>query len=129
MRDMSQPITRRAALKQISAAGAGVLVSRGVIRGQGGDIVVGGQPVEIAVASLSPSTVRISVLPIVGSTPTVVPQDGGLAEPSAAKRVAAARASTQFKPVRAGNLTVRFTAAPPTIHIDAANGAGVEGTP
>src|SRR6187200_3332529 len=126
MRDMSQPITRRAALKQISAAGAGVLVSRGVIRGQGGDIVVGGQPVEIAVDSLSPSTVRISVLPIVGSTPTVAPQDGGLAEPSAAKPVAAARASTQFKPVRAGNLTVRFTAAPPTIHVAAANGGTVQ---
>ena len=118
MRDMSHPITRRAALKQISVAGAGVLVSRGIIRGQGTDITIGGQPVEIAVASLSPSTVRISVLPIAGSAPAVVPQNGGLAEPSAAKRVAAARASAQFKPVRAGNLTVRFTAAPPTIHIE-----------
>ena len=38
MRVMSQSMTRRAALKQISAAGAGVLVSRGIIRGQGSDI-------------------------------------------------------------------------------------------
>ena len=28
--------------------------------------------------------------------------------------------------MRAGNLTVRFTAAPPTIHIDAANGGPVQ---
>ena len=126
MRDMSHLITRRAALRQISVAGAGVLVSRGIIRGQGSDITIGGQPVEIAVASLSPATVRISVLPIAGTAPAVVPQNGGLAEPSAAKPVAAARASTQFKPVRAGNLTVRFTAAPPTIHVAAANGGTVQ---
>ena len=102
MRDMSHSITRRAALKQISVAGAGVLVSRGIIRGQGTDITIGGQPVEIAVASLSPSTVRISVLPVAG---TRQPSCHKMAawcsrrQPSASRRHAPRRSSSPCAPV------------------------------
>ena len=66
MRDMSQPITRRDALKDIGVAGAGLASPRGVIRGQSADIIVAGKPVEIACLSVSPATVRITVRPIVG---------------------------------------------------------------
>ena len=126
MRVMSQSMTRRAALKHITAAGAGMALSGGIIRGQDGGILIGGKPVEIAVSSLSPATVRITLLPIEAGAPTPVPVDGGLAQPEAAKRVGAAGASTKFKPVRAGDLAVRFTAQPPTLHIETTAGVPVQ---
>ncbi len=74
MRVMSQSITRREALKRITSASAGVALSGGMIRGQAADITIGGRPVEIAVSSLSPVTVRISVLPIAGGAASGVPR-------------------------------------------------------
>jgi len=56
---MSSPITRRCALTQLGAAGAGLILGRSVIRGQGRPIVVGGREVEISVTSLGPSTVKL----------------------------------------------------------------------
>jgi alpha-glucosidase/alpha-D-xyloside xylohydrolase len=63
---MAREIPRRAALKQIGLAGAGVMLSGGVFRGQSAPITIAGRPVEIAIASVTPSTVRITVLPIAG---------------------------------------------------------------
>ena len=126
MRVMPQSMTRRQALKRITSASAGVALSGGVIRGQTADITIGGRPVEIVVSSLSPATVRINVLPITGGAATVVPDDGGLAQPDAANRVGAGRAADTFKPVRAGNLAVRFTAQPPTVHIETTAGVPVQ---
>ena len=123
---MSRPITRREALKHLTSATTGVALSGGIIRGQTTDITIGGRPVEIAVSSLSPATVRINVLPIVAGAPTAVPDDGGLAQPDAARRVGAGRAADTFKPVRAGNLAVRFTAQPPTLHIETTAGVPVQ---
>jgi len=125
MRVMSQSMTRRAALKHITA-GAGMALSGGIIRGQAGGIMVGGKPVEIAVSSLSPATVRITLLPLEAGAPTPVPVDGGLAQPDAAQRVAAGRVAETFKPVRAGDLSVRFTAQPPTLHVETTAGVPVQ---
>ena len=123
---MSRPITRREALKHLTSATAGVALSSGIIRGQTTDITIGGRPVEIAVSSLSPTTVRISVLPLVAGAPAAVPDDGALVQPDAATRVGAGRAADTFKPVRAGNLAVRFTAQPPTLHIETTAGGPVQ---
>ena len=69
---MSKNISRRDAVKQLAASSASLMAFAGVIRGAE-DIVVAGQPVEIAVWSLSRSTVRITVRPItVGSPPAIV---------------------------------------------------------
>jgi alpha-glucosidase len=126
MRVMPRPITRRDALKQISTATAGAALSGGIIRGRTSDIVIGGRPVEIVVSALSPATVRINVLPITGGTSAAVPDDGGVVQPDAAKRVGAARAAETFKPLRAGGLAVRFTAQPPTVHVETTAGAAVQ---
>ena len=99
---MSQPITRRDALKQITTAGAGMSSSRGIIRGQAPGILIGGKPVEISVSSLSPSTVRITLLPLEASAPTPVPVDGGLAQPDAAKRVGAGASPRPSSPCAPG---------------------------
>ena len=89
---MSTRISRRDALRRIGAAGAGALVGSGalvggrallaggVIRGQSGDIVVAGRPVELLVSRVSPLTVRITVLPTDGPRAAAVPVDGALVE-------------------------------------------------
>jgi alpha-glucosidase/alpha-D-xyloside xylohydrolase len=123
---MSEFVTRREALRQLGSAGAGVALGGGLFRGQAGDITIAGKAVEIAVSSLSPATVRIVVSPIDAGRPAPVPVDGALAQPGAARQIGAARTSDAFKPIRAGNLTVRFTAQPPTILVDAAGGAQVQ---
>jgi alpha-glucosidase (family GH31 glycosyl hydrolase) len=126
MRHMTKPISRRDALKHLGAAGAGAILTRGVVRGQSSDIMVAGRPVEIVVSSLSPSTVRITVMPIAGGKPNAVPVDSALTPGGEGRAVATVRAFEQFKPVRAGTLTVRFTAEPPTLHIETAKGQPVQ---
>src|SRR5687767_1909370 len=73
---MSETVSRRRALKDLAAAGAAAAFSPMVIRGQSAPIRVAGMPVEIAVASISPVTVRITVTAIVGAGG--VPEDGAL---------------------------------------------------
>jgi alpha-glucosidase/alpha-D-xyloside xylohydrolase len=102
-------------------AGAAVAFSGGVFRGQAHAIVVGGVPVEIAVSSISAATVRLMVLPLVSGTAAPVPDDGALAQPET-PRVGAGRAPDTFKPLKAGEVMVRFTASPPTIHVETTSG-------
>ena len=49
-------VTRRDAIRQLSAAGAAFALGGGVLRGQSGDLVVGGSPVEIVVSSVAAFT-------------------------------------------------------------------------
>src|SRR5262245_9328433 len=64
LRTMTHRIPRRDALKTIGAAGAGLALGGGILRGQATDIIVAGQPVEIAVSSVSQMTVRVTVRPL-----------------------------------------------------------------
>lgn len=121
---MPHELSRRQALKQIGSAGAGVVLAGGIIRGQSAPIRIAGMPVEIAVASVSPSTARITVAAIVGTAG--VPEDGALVPAAEPKPLARRRASESFAPVRAGNLAVRYTAEPPAIHIVTAAGQPVQ---
>ncbi len=68
--------SRRTALKQIAAAGVAATVTPITIRGQSAPIRIAGMPVEIAIASVSPVTVRITVAAIAGTGG--VPDDGAL---------------------------------------------------
>lgn len=120
---MSQPVSRREVLKQLGSAGAGVVVSGGILRGQSSPITVAGQPVEIAVASVSPSTVRITVLPIGAAAKK---DDGALVAAASGRALASRRSRDSFAPIRAGNLSVRFTADPPTLEVTTSGGAPVQ---
>lgn len=124
MHAMSRPVSRRDALKRLSAAGAGVMFSGGVIRGQLSPIVIAGKPVEIAVASVSRSTVRLTVLPLESGTPLPVPSHQALVRAAEGKLLGRRRET--FAPVRAGDLTVRFTADPPALHVVNAAGGTVQ---
>jgi alpha-glucosidase (family GH31 glycosyl hydrolase) len=118
MRTMSNSVSRRQVLKQLGMAA----FSGGILRGQVRPIMVAGKPVEILVASVSPSTVRITVLLIDGPA---VKDDGALVK-AAAGRALGRRRAPELSPIRAGNLTVRFTAEPPAIHVDTSAGQPVQ---
>ena len=121
---MSETVSRRRVLKHLAAAGASATFSPVVIRGQSAPIRVAGMPVEIAVASISPMTVRITVAAIVGTGG--VPDDGALVAAAEGTPLARRRTSAAFTAVRAGNLTVRYTADPPAIHVDSLEGQPVQ---
>ena len=120
---MAEPVSRRDAVKQLAGVTAGVVLAGGVIRGQSDAIVVAGNPVEIVVRSVSPSTIRITALP--AGVP-MVPDDGALISGPAGRTLARRRTAGLASPIRAGNLAVSFTAAPPAIHIDTAAGKTVQ---
>ena len=75
---MSEPLTRREALKRLGTSSAGLVLARSVIRSQSSDIIVAGKPVEIIVSTLGSSTVRLTVLPIESGRAIAVPVDGAL---------------------------------------------------
>ncbi len=132
---MSDPITRRDALKRLAASGAvlaldGILPARlaGQLRGPTADpIVVAGEPVVIDVATLSAMTVRITVRPLRAGRPIPVPATGALAEVAAAPPAAGGgREPEALRRIRAGNVVVRYSAAPPTIHVETRRGSPVQ---
>ena len=123
---MTEPLSRRDALKQLGAAGASVILGPRFIRGQAADIIVAGAPVEIAVWSLSATTVRLTVRPIRDGQPTPIASTGALAREEPGSRRARATEPRGVDRVRAGDLVVRFTESPPTIHIDTADGQTVQ---
>jgi alpha-glucosidase (family GH31 glycosyl hydrolase) len=114
---MARPISRREAVKQLTKAGAGIgsVLVGGIVRGQSDTIVVAGRRVEIVVSSISPTTVRITALPVDGGT---IPKDGALVAAAAGRTVTRVRALAPPAPIRAGQLIVRVTPTPPTIHVD-----------
>src|SRR6188474_491712 len=74
-------VTRREALSRLAVAGAGTMLAPSMIRGQKAPIMVARRPVEIAVRTISDSTIRITVLPIVNGKPQPVINRGALVEP------------------------------------------------
>jgi len=125
---MSDQPSRRDALKHLTAAGAGLVATgSGIIRGQSRDITIAGQPVEIAVSSLSPTTVRITVRPLQNGAPQAIALTGALDEREEfARTIATSRTAGTLARVRAGNLSVRFTNEPPALQVETASGAVVQ---
>src|SRR4029453_12001703 len=121
---MAQRPSRRNALKHLAAAGVGAALHPVVIRGQSAPIRVAGMPVEIGVASISPTTVRVTVTAIAGTGG--VPDDGALVAAAEGKPLARRRRADQFAPVRAGNLIVRYDPATTTIAIETVKGQLVQ---
>ena len=121
---MSQSFSRREALTRMGAAATGVALSAGVFRGQAQPIRLAGMPVEIAVAFPGPSTVRITAAPVVGTGG--VPDDGALVRAADARPLARGRTADPLRAIRSGNLVVRYTAEPPAILIERADGTAVQ---
>ncbi len=124
---MPDNVSRRDALKQLGAAGAVLALGRPTfIRGSAKGIVVAGQPAEIAVASLSASTARITVQPLRNGVADPVPFTGELLAEKLGKPLTRARDSAPLSHVRAGDLTIKFSDAPPTLTVETRAGALVQ---
>ena len=122
---MASPISRRDALRQLGMAGAGLMFA-GTLRGQAGPLMVAGRPVEIEVWSLSPGTVRLTVRPFTGSALEAVAVTGALEQERPGTLVARGADSAAVQRVTAGDLVVRFTEGPPTLHVETAAGVPVQ---
>src|SRR6187402_461479 len=104
-------ITRREAIQGLGAAGAAMLL-RIDTDAQGQPLTIAGQAVELRVASISPVTVRISVLPK-GAPDADLNRDNGLV-PLTEQR----RTITGTRPVKVGTLLVSVL--PPSARGDGA---------
>ena len=120
---MNGKLSRREALKSISSAGLVALLKAPSSTAQDAAIRIAGQPVEIAVSSVSPQTARISLVPIVNGQLQPIPDDGSLAQQTWSPPVARLRTLAATQSVRCGDLTVKLSAAPLTIRIEAQDGA------
>jgi alpha-glucosidase/alpha-D-xyloside xylohydrolase len=123
---MTELISRRDALKHLGAAGAGLALGGSILRGRFQDIVVAGHPVELAVATLSPSTVRLTLLPLEGGQAQPVPFTGALVEDDPGDTLARGRDGAALDRVTAGDLVVRFTDDPPMIRVETLAGETVQ---
>jgi alpha-glucosidase len=111
-------VPRREALKQLAVAGAGVVLAGRFVGDGRAPIRVAGQAVEIAVWSLSPTTVRITVRPVVGGDATEVPVTGALVEETPGTRAGGGTDSAEITRIAAGDVVVRYTDGPPTVHVE-----------
>jgi hypothetical protein len=129
-----ESLSRRDALKRLGAISAGAALGPHMLldspahglRGQQADIVVAGAKVEIAVASLSATTLRLTVHPLGAAGPLPIATTGALAANSPGSLVRRTRSPAALARVRAGDLVLRFTEQPPTIHVETAAGAPVQ---
>ena len=118
-------MSRRDALRRISIAGAGLMLA-GTIRGQAAPIMMAGKAVEIEVWSLSPSTCRIIVRPLVEGRRTAVPYTGALVQEEMGSSAGRGGESGTVARVQAGELIVRFTEGPPTIQVETLTGESIQ---
>ncbi len=123
---LPMPLTRRRVLRQLGQGGVGLILARGAIRGQSGDIIVAGNPAEIVVSSPSRWTVRVQVLPVENGKTVPTPDDGAIVSGGEGRVIARHRATGGFGTIRAGDLSIRFSPSPPIIHIEAADGRPVQ---
>lgn len=114
-------ISRRDALKQLGVVASGAYFA-GAFHSETAEIIVGGRPVEIAVWSLSATTVRITVSPLVSGARTAVPVTGALIVDEKIRPVARATDASNISTVRARDVVVKFTPSPPTLTVEHARG-------
>ena len=122
---MSRSVSRRDALKQFGVAGAGMLFA-GTIRGRAAPIVVAGRPVEVAVWSLSTTTARITVRPLDPGEPAPIPFTGALVREDMGTAAGAGVEAEAVAHIRAGDVIVRFTDGPPTLHVETPDGTRIQ---
>ena len=107
---MNRSISRRKVLGSLAGAGMGVLLSRSRGTAQVAGLTIGGRPVDLALSSVSPDTIRLTLVPIENKS---IVDDGVLSE--AARRLAPPAHFTALatpESVRLGNLIVKVEREP-----------------
>ena len=123
---MSQNLSRRDALKSIGSASVVALLDAQSLAAQEAAIRIAGQPVEIAVSSVSAVTVRLSFTPIVNGQPQPLPHDGSLSQRTWSPPAARITSLTRARQVRCGDLMVKLSPDPLIIRVEAKDGRLVQ---
>lgn len=121
-----QRISRRETLKNIGTAGAGIVLGSRTSAAQNSAIQITGHPVEIALSSVSPQTVRISIAAIENGKPQAIPHDGSLVQKEWAPVHARLTTLSRTQIVRCGELSVTLSSQPLTIRVKAKDGRLVQ---
>jgi len=126
LQGMSEIVSRREVIKQVGKAAAGVALAGGAGVMYAEDILIGGKPVEIAIASVSPVNVRITIVPLVGGKGETLVETGTVVPGGAGRTVVQGQSAWQLRSVKAGDLVVRFGPDPPTILLETSSGRPVQ---
>ncbi|MDQ2922013.1 MAG: hypothetical protein M3R52_10440, partial [Acidobacteriota bacterium] len=119
---MSGLISRREVLGCIVSAGTAALLDTRKVSAQTAAIVIADRPIEVAVASVSSHTVRISMVAIESAHPKPIPYDGSLVQQTWAPPRARLRTLARREGVRLGNLMIRIEPDPLSITIEEKDG-------
>jgi alpha-glucosidase (family GH31 glycosyl hydrolase) len=125
---MAKTISRRDALKGLTTAGAGALLSSSVAA-QDTPLLIAGRPVELTVGTVSPETMRLSIVSVENGIPQPVPLDGSLASQLRSTPVLRLTSSAKLareQSIRCGNLRVKLSSGPLTIRVEGRDGRLVQ---
>ena len=122
---MLNPITRRGMMRKITAA-SGALVGGGLAFSQETPIQIAGRPVEIALAQVSPKTVRITIAPIENGQAQTIPIDGALVKENWGRVTERLRTLANPRSVKCGELIVKLSGNPVAIRVEATGGQVVQ---
>ncbi|MFI5257637.1 MAG: TIM-barrel domain-containing protein [Gemmatimonadales bacterium] len=129
---MSDPVSRRDALKRLGTISAGFALSGNILRDgailrrTAGDLVVAGRPVEIAIASISATTVRLTIRPLVNDRTLPLPDTGELAPTASVLVSRQRRASATSARLHVRDLVVIVEDGPPRIRVETSTGRIVQ---
>ncbi|HSB76950.1 MAG TPA: TIM-barrel domain-containing protein, partial [Terriglobales bacterium] len=118
---MSDGCSRRQLLKQLLAGAGTVLLRPERAPAQTSD-VAGPADREVRITSISPHTLRLSILRLTKDGPAKAPADGSLIKTSFGPPVAILRGRWRERTLKAGNLRVRASSDPLSFHIANAKG-------
>jgi alpha-glucosidase/alpha-D-xyloside xylohydrolase len=113
-------------LKNVTTAASGALLAPAIALSAETPIQIVGRPVEIALASISPETVRITIQPIDNGQVQDVPIDGALVKEDWGQPVARLRTLANSRSVKCGELTVKLSTNPLTIRVESKRGRLVQ---
>jgi alpha-glucosidase (family GH31 glycosyl hydrolase) len=125
---MESSLTRRDALKGMISAGAIAFVKPATALQQDSPITVSSGQVEIALTTISPKTVRISVQPVDGVTVSPLPVDGALEAEKPGQAVARIRSLSGSRTIQCGDLHVILSDKPLTVRVERASANSKQGS-
>ena len=127
---MDKQLKRREVLKQLVAASTAMLlppkVGAAAVSAAPASAQIAGRDCEIQIATVSDTTVRLTILPIESGKAQEVVGNGSLARNSWSAPVATWRGEWKEQTVKCGNLSVRFSVDPPLFAVANTKGETVQ---
>ncbi len=131
-----RPITRREAIQTFGAMGAGALLTRARPQpeqqrqpqagGNDGVLRVAGRPVQVAVETVSPVTVRVTFVPVENGRPAPMVYDGSLVQHTWSEPVARIDTLSSERRIESGDLVITLSPSPLSIRVQTREGAEVQ---